>query len=555
MSTLIGYWTSNPESHTPEQLLLNTVSRDAKVTSTPNSCIAVAGKQASIKLDDDDLSAAISAAGQGFATDVLVRVSARSVALSRDIFGRVPLFWTIIHDSLWFSNRLQSLLKVMPDPQLSIDGLYAYGSLSYIPAPQTPVTNVFAIEAGTELTWTTVHAEPTATPLYQWREAENQSDDESLEAQRLRRLLEESTNEQLANYTGEPVGVFLSGGLDSSITAAMLVRAGAKVRAYTLEFQAECFSETAFAEHVAGSLGIPLTKIPVAADSLQNALPETAERLDGLFGDGVTVPLALLNKRASEEVATVFNGEGGDQLFAGWTNKPLIAASIYEGAETFIDHYMRTFHRFYGHEASVYRPMVLREIDAKAATMPVLKALDPAFSQSLFHRLRRANLLLKGADNIQPRATNLGLSHGLNVRTIFCSLPLAEWTFAVSSKLWLRAGCEKYLLKRAVEDMLPANVVWREKRGMGVPLTQWLTGPLRRWREKQLDPRVLDVERLWQSDLDQRIVSGELSGQVQGRRIGETLWLLLMWRAWVDRTVSDLKFPLRENHALLQVSY
>jgi asparagine synthase (glutamine-hydrolysing) len=537
MSNLIGYWTTRPESDASEKLLLSAVSREAKVSSTPNSCIAVEGKQVSIKIDDDRLCGAISAAGQGFSSDVWVKVSNASVSLSRDIFGRVPLFWTIIHDSLWFSNRLQSLLKVMPEPRLSIDGFYAYGSLSYIPAPQTPVMSVFAIEAGTESTWTTVHAKPTATTLHQWREAENQSDDEPGEAQRLRRLLEERTNEQLANYAGEPIGVFLSGGLDSSITAAMLVRAGVKVRAYTLEFQAECFSEVSYAEHVAESLGIPLKKIPVAAESLSNALPDTTKRLDGLFGDGVTVPLALLNQRASEEVATVFNGEGGDQLFAGWTNKPLIAASIYEGAESFIDHYMRTFHRFYGHEAGVYGPLALRKIDAEAATTPVAKALDPSFSQSLFHRLRRANLLLKGADNIQPRATNLGLSRGLNVRTIFCSLPLADWTFGVSSKLWLHAGCEKYLLKRAVEDMLPANIVWREKRGMGVPLTQWLTGPLSRWRQKQLDPRVLDAEGLWQADLDQRIVAGELSGHVQGRRIGESLWLLLMWRAWRDRSL------------------
>jgi asparagine synthase (glutamine-hydrolysing) len=99
--------------------------------------------------------------------------------------------------------------------------------------------------------------------------------------------------------------------------------------------------------------------------------------------------------------------------------------------------------------------------------------------------------MLKGADNIQPRATNLGLSYNLDVRTLVCSQPLAAWTFGVSGELWLREGCEKYLLKRAVEDLLPSEVVWREKRGMGVPLTLWLTGRLRRWSQRQLRPRAL----------------------------------------------------------------
>jgi len=167
-----------------------------------------------------------------------------------------------------------------------------------------------------------------------------------------------------------------------------------------------------------------------------------------------------------------------------------------------------------------------------AVLAPVIDALDPSYSRSLLHRLRRANLLLKGADNIQPRATNLGLSYNLDVRSLFCAIPLADWSFGVSSNLWLRAGCEKYLLKRAVEDLLPPEIIWREKRGMGIPLTAWPTGPLRRWWQRQLHPRRMASEGLWQGDLANQISRDELSGHIQGRRIGEMLWLMLMWRAW-----------------------
>jgi asparagine synthase (glutamine-hydrolysing) len=122
-------------------------------------------------------------------------------------------------------------------------------------------------------------------------------------------------------------------------------------------------------------------------------------------------------------VSVVFNGEGGDQLFAGWTNKPLIAASLYErptdttlapttaaGEELFAARYMRTFHRLHGHEAGVYTQAVQREIEELDAFAPLARVLDPAYTRGLLHRPRRVNLMLKGADNIQPRATSLGLS-------------------------------------------------------------------------------------------------------------------------------------------------
>jgi asparagine synthase (glutamine-hydrolysing) len=523
-----------------------------------NFGIAVCGRHAALEVTASrstgdathaGLTATLAVSGAGMTADAWFRASGDGLVLGREVFGRATIFWTRTGDAVWFASRLGLLLSVIGNARVSVAGFYAYGCYSYVPAPLTPVKNIFAIPAGSETVWSS--AVPEAPPQnhthYEWREAAAQTTDEKEAAGSLRNLLEEKVAMQIGRSRGEPLGVFLSGGLDSSVTAAMLVRAGARVRAYTLDFGKECFSEVSYAELVAGALGIPLTKIPVNANSVRRMLASTAARLDGLYGDGVTIPLALLCEYACKEVSVVFNGEGGDQLFAGWTNKPLIAASLYEhhadttfattgaaGEELFAARYMRTFHRLYGHEAGVYTKAVQREIEELDAHAPLARVLDPAYTRGLLHRLRRANLMLKGADNIQPRAANLGLSYGLDVRTLFCSRRLAEWTFGVGGELWLRGGCEKYLLKRAVEDLLPSEVVWREKRGMGVPLTLWLSGELRRWAKRQLHPRILAREGLWQPDAARRIMEGELSGQVQGRRIGETLWLMIMWRAWCE---------------------
>lgn len=585
MSIVIGYWSDDARDESPDKLqrlltkaldgfdsgaskirrssVRQSSSRDNGVEASRiiEFGVAVCGRHATLQtsrpeegggVTGESLTATLAASGAGFAADVWVKASGDGLVLGRDVFGRATIFWTQTDDAVWFASRLELLLSVVERARVSVAGFYAYGCFSYVPAPLTPVENIAAVPAGTETIWGSARpkASPQTLTLYEWREMAAQITDEQEATNSLRRLLEESVAAQLESSSGGPVGVFLSGGLDSAVAAAMLVRAGARVCAYTLDFGKDCFSEVPYAELVARALGIRLTKIPATPSRVRRMLAPTAARLDGLYGDGVTVPLALLCERASEEVGVIFNGEGGDQLFAGWTNKPLIAASLYEHAadttfasatqaveETFAARYMRTFHRLHGQEAGVYTETVRREIDKFDAPATLDRALDPTYTRGLLHRLRRANLMLKGADNIQPRATNLGMSYNLDVRTPFCARPLAEWTFGVSGELWLREGCEKYLLKRAVESLLPPEIVWREKRGMGVPLTLWLTGRLRRWARRQLRRRVLAGEGLWQADLARRVSNGELSGQVQGRRIGETLWLMLMWRAWRGRVL------------------
>ncbi|MEO1187418.1 MAG: asparagine synthase-related protein, partial [Cyanobacteria bacterium J06636_27] len=111
-------------------------------------------------------------------------------------------------------------------------------------------------------------------------------------------------------------------------------------------------------------------------------------------------------------------------------------------------------------------------------------------------------------------------------------MELAEWCFALSGELCLQGNTEKYILKRAFESWLPSEIVWREKRGMGVPLNSWCLGEL--WGEisKRLNKGVLKSERRYQEDVVRKILAGQIGGQIRQRRIGEVLWLLLMWELW-----------------------
>ena len=209
----------------------------------------------------------------------------------------------------------------------------------------------------------------------------------------------------------------------------------------------------------------------------------------------------------------------------------MIAAGIYN-AENFNQQYLRTFHRLYGYEAQSFQPELYGKIKNINPVFWITEALNPEFTKNILARLRRASLMLKGSQNIHPRATNLGNAFNLRVRSPFCDLELAEWSFALSGKLFLQGNTEKYILKRAVESWLPSEIVWREKRGMGVPLNSWCLGEL--WGEisKRLNKGVLKSEGCYREDIVRKILAGEMGGQIRQRRIGEVLWLLLMWEIW-----------------------
>ncbi len=476
--------------------------------------------------------AGLAASGLTEEQDIWVRWDSASLTLGRSVFGRMPLFWLEADEGIWFSSRIAPLIAHVASPQVSPSALLAYSTFSYVPTPETPVLGIYAVSAGGERTWRQ-GLESTGRPFTGWPASREGAIDEDRAVGELRALLEHAVHRQVADLGRAKVGVFLSGGLDSAAVAALLVRSGVSVEAFSLDFGNGEQGELAYATQVARFLKIPLVPVDARPCRVRAALAQTVRALDLPYGDGVSVPLFLLGRAAAGRVGVVFNGEGGDQLFGGWTNKPLIAAGVYGGLEgdAFIRAYLRTFHRFWGFEKQVFAGSVL----AAASEYDPGQGLAGVFGgpgESLLHRLRRANLALKGAQNIQPRATALALVHGLAVRSPFCDQSLAEWTFRLPSALHLQGACEKYLLKRAVELWLPPSICWREKRGMGVPLTPWCLGPLWGKLGHWLNPGVLEREGRFAPQLPHRLLSGELGGYLWGRRVGELLWLLLVWQLW-----------------------
>jgi len=540
---LIGYWGHGYtikletllKANSPTQAIRK---QKSQATSEPLWGIAYVSVT---QISDSNFS--ISASGQNSA-DVWVEMEGDNLILGRGIFGRVTLYWTKIEQVIWFASRLQLLLPLIATPQVDIDAVYGYSCFSYVPTPLTPIAGIQALPPGKQQIWSNPDQFETKH-LHKWESNRELIRDETEAIAQLQTKLKNALETQLENLSSFSVGVFLSGGLDSAIVAALLVQAGVKVKAYSLDFGPYGVSELPYAQQIATHLQIPLVPVDATPKAITKALHQTVRALDLPFGDGVSVPLYLLSQAASQETEIVFNGENGDQLFAGWTNKPLIAASVYSQQTDFIEQYLHTFHRIYGLEKGVFPPEIISSLPHPSQWLA--EALDPHYTKSLLDRLRRANLMLKGAQNIQPRATNIAFANGLRVRSPFCDLALSEFTFQLPGELFLRGATEKYILKKAVESLLPAEIVWREKRGMGVPLTQWFVKPLWNLIAPWLNPLTLQQEGIFLPELPSQTLLGRLGGKIQGRRIGEILWLLMMWELWRYEYLSTPKFNIHLN--------
>lgn len=462
-----------------------------------------------------------------------------ALTLLRDPFGVRSLYYVTHGRALLFASELKQLLAVPDLPcDLDLAAIHKYLTFSFVPGEAVPVRGVRRLLPGHLLHWQ--DGTHTVTPWFALEESVPPGVvDEKAAARDVFQLGQAAVQRRLQ---AGPQGVYLSGGLDSSAVALWLQRAGADVRAFSLDFGDKSV-EREHAEEVARVLGLPLQWVPMTGAELPHLLTDLVRWLDLPFGDTVTAPQLLLGRAArAAGLRQVWNGEGGDQLFGGWTQKPMLAAAVYGDEDEEPEaQYLRSYHRFYGLEDELYTP----EFHAAVGTPGQRRALlrpylaDPDVPGFL-GRVRRADLALKGSQNILPRAERIAAGLGLDVQMPFLDRLLAEASFRMPPSLKLHGACEKYVLKLALAKHLPKDIVWRRKFGMNAPATDWLLGPLQPVLDDALGEASVKRRGLFRPEYIARLRAGhDQPLETRRRRIGEKLWALLMvelWlRAFVDR--------------------
>ncbi len=460
----------------------------------------------------------------------------KRLTILRDPFGVRTLYYVEHAGTFYFASELKQILAVPGFPvELDPVAIHKYLTFSFVPGEAVPIKGIRRLLPGRLGTFE--NGRFSTTPYFELREAI----DPALEDKRLAvKLIRSKCRQAVAKrLNAEPeVGLFLSGGLDSSGVGVWLKRAGANVRAFSLDFGKHGV-EKEQAKTVADRLGFPLTYVPVGGEDVASILSELVWKLDLPFGDPVTGPQYLLARAARQAGLTcVFNGEGGDQLFGGWTSKPMISAQLYAGLygeDSREQLNLKSYHRFYGLEDRLYSPAFQEQIGPPGTRRALLEPYLQSDSATTFlNRIRLADISLKGSQNILPRMDRTSQCWGLDVRTPLFDRALAEASFTLPPKMKLNGACEKYVLKLALQKALPREIVWRRKFGMSVPITDWALGPLAPVLADLLGLESLARRGLFRPEFVAELRAGhDAPNELRRRRVGERLWTLAMLEAWL----------------------
>jgi len=448
--------------------------------------------------------------------------------LVRDAVGARTLYYAESGSECWFAGRLRTVRKSpVVSGELSLQALRAYLAFAYVPGELTLWRDVLELRPGS------VRSLPDRAVHQYWVPRAN-SDDRSggmdADAGRLRALLESAVAERLP--PSGPVGVFLSGGLDSSLVAALIAKqATGPVHTYSIHFGSQYPSELEFSDLVARHCGTLHHVLELPAKLIQSRLPETLAALDDPIGDPLTVPNYLLGREAARDVAVVFNGEGGDPCFGGPKNLPMLLHELYASDEDRCAAYLRSYQKCYDDLPRLLSSDTFRS----AEPLPPLEDLVRPFlddpSLGLFvNRLMLLNTRLKGADHILTKVSNLTQAHGLLGQSPLFDSRIVEEAFAIPPHHKLAGSEEKMVLKRAVADLLPEAILTRPKSGMLVPVQAWFRKDLRRYARAMLLARNARTRPY----LNQVVVREWLDyrGGLWPRH-GVKLWLLLTLEVWL----------------------
>ncbi len=479
----------------------------------------------------------------------------RTLLLARDRAGEKPLFYARVGQEILFASELQCILR-HPDISRDLDdaAVAEYLRLGYVPEPRTMFRAIRRVEAGTFLRFTEDEKEvvrywdPTSFAIA--------NRDPRSAIRELRQLMERAVEKQVMSDV--PVGVFISGGLDSSILATLAAKfiGVDKVHTFSAQFAEASYDESGDAAVLAARIHtrhVPVrTDEETLLDALQNVIRGVAEPI----ADPAILPTFLLARAARQHVKVILSGEGADELFGGYpTYVGHKLAPIFDRLPRFVRAALR---RAVQRVPASSRKMTLEFLLKKFVTdaekpwierhlnwfgtglsmsvypsappaMPELPAVpadrDPLTGAMLLDYLSylRDNLLVK-----VDRATMLS---SVEARAPFLDRDVTRFALSLPPTLRVRRWNTKWVLKKAAETWLPRDVIERRKRGLSVPIASWINRGLR----GEVD-RLLDPQRLRSDGIVNEQYAGNLLAEHRAGRTNHAkpLWALIMLQYWLE---------------------
>ena len=443
----------------------------------------------------------------------------REVFLARDAMGIKPLFVRRLPGTLLFSSETAALRRYpAPSPTLDPARLIDLVALKYVPGRRTPWAEIEKLLPGESL-----HLTPDREEWTRWFSPSpllsHPPDDLRPAASTLRGLLEEAVRAQ--SVADVPVGVFLSGGLDSSGIAALLAReAPGRVQTFSVGFDgAPAYDERAEAAAVGRALGTDHHELVVSAADVARVLPDAIAHLEEPVLDPALLPTWLLARFARREVTVALSGEGADELFGGYRRHLFQQRLGWMRMLPGLAPIARA-----GRRLGVLPPRVGQALEALGTSDPVRNHLEwsqtiarslagSLFDEELVERFEteaeatfapyfdeapdalssrlNADLSEWLPHDLLTKVDRATMAFSLEARVPYLAGPVVRYVSGLPDDLKIRGGESKFLLREALSDLLPARVLERGKRGFDLPLAAWLRGPLRDLADAALAPEAL----------------------------------------------------------------
>ena len=506
----------------------------------------------------------------------IIDLRANSIFVARDRTGIKPLYFAEYEGGLVFASELKALLK-FPGLSLEIDheALDQYLTFEYIPAPRSIFRSIRKLEPGHAFTYDAENG------FRKWRYW-----DMNLEASEgapayagineaaedLRECLREVVKMELMSDV--PLGLFLSGGVDSSSIAAMLQQIGNRqMKSFSITFEDSSFNESHFAHMAAQHTQTEHHELRLTAPMVINMIPQVGQYMDEPIADSSFVPTMLLSQFTRETVTVALGGDGGDEVFAGYsTLQAHRIMSIYKSMlpnpirrmvqfgvgllpvsfnNISLDFKLRRFsnydrfpfelrHHYWlgSFDTDMKRHVLLKNYQREqASTFGIVQHhLEQCGASDLLNRVLYLDMKMYLDGDILPKVDRASMAHSLEVRVPFLNHEILKFISRLPIQYKLDGLTTKAVLRKAMQPYLPPQIVRRSKKGFNMPVAKWLTEDLREWASDLLSAERIKRQGIFHAAEVQKLLNDHLTRKRDARK---QLWTLLMFQVWLDHWLES----------------
>ncbi|HVD24479.1 MAG TPA: asparagine synthase (glutamine-hydrolyzing) [Gaiellaceae bacterium] len=499
----------------------------------------------------------------------------RRLVLARDAFGIKPLYYRADGADLLFASELRALPRGDLDPE----ALQAFLAFNSVPGPLSIFAGTRKLPPGHLLVWEggKVELSRFARPAPA-DAADVRREDEDELAEELRARLRDSVRAHL--IADVPVGVLLSGGVDSGLLAALAAQESAEaVHTFSIGFEESSFDELEDARSVAAQYATDHREVVLRPDAAL-LLPALAEAFDEPFADSSALPTYLVSELAASHVKVALSGEGGDELFGGYYTyaadllalrvgrlaplaRPVVERLPSSSRKASFDYKAKRFVRgatlppLERHHAwkEIFSPELRAELTGRTPNGDPVDLLRARFAETegaeLLARLQDVDLGTYLVDDLLVKTDRASMAHSLEARVPYLDPLVAGLAQALPTRLKVSGLRKKRLLRKAAAPLLPRRIVYGRKRGFSIPAAAWLRGELEPFARDVLSPNTLRRQGYFRPEPVTRLIDRHVAGEED---LSRQLWGLLAFTLWHERHVERPPGALREPRVTAAVA-